>query len=222
MEVREKGKSSFTHLIATLKPGEKIITESGAMASTDRGIDIRSELKGGILSAIARKLFGGESLFINTFKNNSPIPQTMVISKSTPGDIVCHELSGQGIFLQPGSFLCCTSGVRLSVKWAGFRFLFGGEGLFRLYAHGNGKIWIGVFGALVERELEGELIVDSGHLVAYDPSVNYKIQLSGGIFSSFFSGEGLVGRLEGRGKVLLQTRSLGGLVGWLNPRLPTR
>ncbi|MCB0356363.1 MAG: TIGR00266 family protein, partial [Bdellovibrionales bacterium] len=146
--------------------------------------------------------------------------QTMVISKATPGDVVCHELKGDKLYLQPGAFLCCTPGIQLSVKWAGFGYLFGGEGLFRLCAQGHGKIWLGVFGAFIERELKGELLVDTGHLVAYPENVKYKIQLSGGIFSSFFSGEGLVGRLEGQGKIYLQTRSLGGLVGWLNPRLP--
>ncbi|MCB0392778.1 MAG: TIGR00266 family protein [Bdellovibrionales bacterium] len=220
MNVIEKGKTAFTHLVVTLEPGEELVTESGAMASSDKGIDIRAELKGGIFSSLIRKFFGGESAFINTFKNKSPIPQTIVISKTTPGDMICHELNGNGLYLQSGSFICCTPGIKLDVKWAGFRYMFGGEGLFRLYVHGRGKVWIGVFGALVEKDLAGELIVDTGHLVAYPPSVNYKIQLSGGIFSSFFSGEGLVGRLEGRGKVLLQTRSLGGLVGWLNPRLP--
>ena len=85
---------------------------------------------------------------------------------------------------------------------------------------GTGKVWIGVFGALVKHELQGEMIVDTGHLVAYPPEVNYKLQMSGGIISSFTSGEGLVGRLEGHGTIYLQTRSLGGLVGWLNPRLP--
>lgn len=219
MEVIEKGKSSFTHLAITLKPGEKIITESGAMASMDKGIDIYTELKGGLLSSLARKIFGGESAFLNTYFNKGTIPQTIVISKITPGDIYCHELKGEGIFLQPGSFVCSSPSVKLQVKWAGFRFLFGGEGLFRLYASGVGKLWIGVYGALVEKEIQGEFIVDTGHLVAYPSTVSYHIQLSGGIISSFTNGEGLVGRLEGRGKVLLQTRSLGGLVSWLNPRL---
>lgn len=219
MEVREKGRSAFTHLIVALEPGERIITEAGAMASMDKGIDITSQLRGGWFKALLRKLLGGESAFLNTYQNHGSIPQSLVISKVTPGDMYCYELQGNSIYLQPGAFVACTSGVKLQVKWAGFRFLFGGEGLFRLTASGVGKVWIGVFGALVERELTGEMIIDTGHLVAYPPSVNYKIQLSGGLISSFTSGEGLVGRLEGHGKVLLQTRSLGGLVSWLNPRL---
>ena len=220
MEMLERGKTSFTHLVCQLDPGDEIITESGAMASQDAGIDLDTNLKGGFFNAIIRKIFGGESLFINTFTNRANVRQSMVISKETPGDVYCHELKGDSLFLQPGAFLCCTPGVELSTKWAGFKFLFAGEGLFRLQVSGTGKVWIGVFGTLLERELNGELIVDSGHLVAYPDNIQYKLQLSGGLISSVTSGEGLVGRLEGRGKILMQSRSLGGLVGWLNPRLP--
>jgi uncharacterized protein (AIM24 family) len=45
------------------------------------------------------------------------------------------------------------------------------------------------------------------------------IQLAGGLFSSFFGGEGFVTRVEGKGKIIIQTRSLSGLAGWINPRL---
>ncbi len=220
MKIVEKGKSAFTHLAVSLDPQEEIVTESGAMASMDTAISIKAGFKGGIFSAILRKLFGGESAFFSTFKNQSSSIKTIVITKETPGDIVCQELDGDRLYLQPGAFVCCTPGIDIDLKWAGFRYLFGGEGLFRLVASGRGKVWIGVFGSFVERELSGELIVDTGHLVAYPENISYKIQLSGGIFSSFFSKEGLVGRLEGHGKVLLQTRSLGGMVSWLNPRLP--
>jgi len=94
----------------------------------------------------------------------------------------------------------------------------GGEGLFRLKIYGTGTVWYGAFGSIVEKEVNGTYIVDSGHLLSYPPSIKLRIQLSGGIFSSFFSGEGLVLRLEGSGKIKLQTRSIGGLAGWLNPR----
>ncbi len=46
-----------------------------------------------------------------------------------------------------------------------------------------------------------------------------KLQLAGGIFSSLFGGEGFVTRVEGKGKIVIQTRSLSGLANWLNPRL---
>jgi uncharacterized protein (TIGR00266 family) len=222
MEVIERGKTAFTHLECILNPQEKIITESGAMASMDSGLEMKTGLKGGFLTALLRKFLGGESIFFNTFINLGSKPKKLIITKETPGDIVCRELNNETLFLQPGAFLCCTPGIKISLRWAGFRFLIGGEGLFRLAASGSGKVWIGVFGSLIEKEVAGEIIVDSGHLVAYSPNIKYKLQLSAGIFSSFFGKEGIVGRLEGHGKIILQTRSLNGLVSWLNPRLPVR
>ena len=46
-----------------------------------------------------------------------------------------------------------------------------------------------------------------------------KVQLAGGIFSSFFGGEGLVTRIEGKGKIIIQTRSMNGLSQWVNSKI---
>jgi uncharacterized protein (AIM24 family) len=71
----------------------------------------------------------------------------------------------------------------------------------------------------MEHSLDGELIVDTSHLVIYEPQLKLKVQLAGGLFSSFFGGEGLVTRVQGKGDIVIQTRSLQGLKSWLNPRL---
>ncbi len=70
-----------------------------------------------------------------------------------------------------------------------------------------------------EREIDGEYIVDTSHLVAYEEHMKLKVQLAGGVLSSIFGGEGLVTRVEGKGRIIIQTRSLDGLKGWLNPKL---
>ncbi len=82
-----------------------------------------------------------------------------------------------------------------------------------------GKVWYGAYGELLEKDVEGEYIVDTAHLVSYQPHLKLKVQLAGGIFSSFFGGEGLVTRIQGTGKIVIQTRSLTGLANWLNPRI---
>ena len=129
------------------------------------------------------------------------------------------RLNGGGLCLQPGAFVACTPGMSLGVQWAGFGSLIAREGLFKLRVSGTGTVWYGAYGAMLEKMVDGEHVVDSGHLVAYEPQMKLKIQLAGGIFSSFFGGEGLVTRVEGKGKVIIQTRSLSGLAGWLNPKL---
>ncbi len=219
MEVKIRGGKSFSFLRVILKPRESIITESGAMASQDTAIELRSKLNGGgIFRALLIKFLGKESLFINNFQNISNQDRHIVISQSMPGEIFEANLNGEVLYIQPGAYVASTPGISFSIRWAGISSFLGGEGLFRLKIEGVGKVWYGAYGAVVEKEVVGEYIVDSGHLLSYPPSINLNVQLSGGLFSSFFSGEGLVLRLEGRGKIKLQTRSIGGLAGWLNPR----
>ena len=104
----------------------------------------------------------------------------------------------------------------MSVGFAGFASIFGGEGFFRLKVGGNGTVWIGGYGAIVERELTSELTIDSGHLIAYETTVSLTGGLAGGLVSSFLSKEGVVMRARGPGRVYLQTRSLDGLATWTN------
>lgn len=219
MLVDIKGKPAFTHLQVALNPGEMILTEAGAMASMDSGLDIRATLGGGVAGALARRFLVQESFFINQIINGRDSTQRVIITRPTPGDILCIDLNNERIFLQPGAFLACTPSITLSTGWAGIASFIGREGLFRQQASGTGKVWIGAFGALIEKEIDGEFIVDTAHLVAYEPGITLELQFAGGVFSSFFGGEGLVTRLAGKGRVILQTRSLPGFAGWLNSRL---
>jgi len=133
--------------------------------------------------------------------------------------MMVKELNGNSYCLQPSAYICSTQGVKLGIKWAGFASLIAREGLFKLVVSGNGKVIFGSYGAMIEKQVEGEYIVDTSHLVAYDPNIKLKIQLSGDIISSITSGEGFVTRLIGSGKIVLQSRSLSGLSSWINRHL---
>lgn len=219
MKSEIKGGASFSNIHLELSSGEKIITESGAMASMDSGIDLRSKTNGGFFRAFFMKFLGAESFFINTFTNTKSTNQNIVLTKPSPGQIISTDLSnGQELFIQPGAFIACTPKVNFSLRWAGFSSFIAKEGLFRLSIQGPGTVWYGAFGSIIEKEVNGSYIVDTGHLLSYPKTITLKIQLAGGIFSSFFSGEGFVARLEGKGTIKIQTRSIGGLAGWLNPR----
>ncbi len=143
----------------------------------------------------------------------------MTLTQGTPGEIRQVRLKDESICLQPGAYVASTRNLKLGVKWAGLASFIGREGLFKLLVSGDGILWYGAYGGLVEKQIEGQYIVDTGHLVAYQPHMKLKVQLAGGLVSSFLGGEGLVTRVEGYGKATLQTRSLSGLAGWLNPRL---
>ncbi|MGC2656795.1 MAG: AIM24 family protein, partial [Bryobacteraceae bacterium] len=51
--------------------------------------------------------------------------------------------------------------------------------------------------------------VQTGHLVAFEPTVSYDIQMVGGIRTAIFGGEGLfLATLTGPGRVILQSMTL--------------
>lgn len=219
MKTEIPGKPSFAYLHVDLEPGESVIAESDAMATMAADLDMKAGFNGGFFGGLAKKFFGGESLFVNTFTNNGADTKRVTLVQGTPGDMHEVQLNGESICLQPGAYIASTPGLKLGVKWAGFGSFIGREGLFKLQVSGTGTLWYGAYGGLIEKEIDGEYIVDTSHLVAYEPQMKLKVQLAGGIFSSFFGGEGLVTRVEGKGKVIVQTRSLDGLASWMNPKL---
>jgi uncharacterized protein (TIGR00266 family) len=219
MNVEMKGAPSFAHLHVQLEPGESIIAEADAMSSMSANLDMMTRFNGGFFSGLCKRYLGGESLFINEFINNTGETCKLTLAQATPGNMREVDLNGETLCLQPGAYICSTPGIKLGLKWAGFASFIGREGLFKLTVSGVGKVWYGAYGELLEKDVEGEYIVDTAHLVSYQPHLKLKVQLAGGIFSSFFGGEGLVTRIQGTGKIVIQTRSLSGLANWLNPRI---
>jgi uncharacterized protein (TIGR00266 family) len=217
MDVQIRNRPSFAHLMVRMNPGDRMVAEAGAMASMDPSVSMQARWNGGFFGAIARRVAGGESLFVNDFVATAP--GHIVLTQPVPGDIACVDLQGESLYLQPGAFLACEPTVRLSVSLAGFASWIGAEGLFRLKVQGVGRVWFGAHGAIFSREVDGQYIVDSGHLVAYDPTLSLHVGASGGIFSTLFGGEGLVTRMRGRGRIYLQSRSLSGLAAWTNSHL---
>jgi uncharacterized protein (TIGR00266 family) len=215
-----EGGVAFRYLQVTLAPGESLVTEAGAMASMAPNVALHSRLSGGFFKAILRATLGGESLFINTFSNPTSTPLSLTLTSPLPGDIGCVTLGeGESISVESGAFICSTPDVRFSLRFAGFTSFIAREGLFKIDLHGPGTVWFGSYGAVEERTVQGEMIVDSGHLIAYDPGVRLKLQLSNGIFGSFFGGEGIVTRVEGSGRIFIQTRSVTGLASWANSKM---
>jgi uncharacterized protein (TIGR00266 family) len=218
MKVQIKGGEAFSYVEVELAPGDSLTTESDAMSSMDAAIDLTAHFNGGFIQGLLRKYLGGESLFISRFTNNTQQPRKLTVVQPTPGQITCRELKGETFYMQPGAFLACEEGVKLGLSFAGFTSFIAREGLFRMAVSGEGRVWFGAYGALLEQEIDGEYIVDTSHLVAYESDIKLNLQLAGGLFSSIFGGEGLVTRVSGKGKIIIQTRSLSGLASWLNPK----
>jgi uncharacterized protein (TIGR00266 family) len=212
---------SFALLTVHLDQGEQLIAEAGAMVSKSGGIEIETAASGGILGSLKRNVLGGESFFQNTFSATEAGEVTLAPPLS--GDVIRHDLTEETLYVQSGSFLACEPDVDLDTKFGGGRTFFGGEGLFLLSLSGSGPTFLSSYGAIHERQLdEGETYtVDTGHIVAFEETMNFSVERVGGLKSTLFSGEGLVCTFTGPGTVWLQTRSFDHFLSFLIPKLPS-
>ncbi len=215
MDAQILGNPDYGELLIRLEAGETVSIEGGAMSRMTPTLDMRSRILGGVLSGLARKLFGGESLFVGEYGGTNG--GELALSPSLPGTVCHRRIEGDELYLTAGSFLACTPGITLKTRFGGFRALFSGEGAFLIHVSGTGDIWFNAYGAVVERQLDGELKVDTGHVVGWEPGIAYKIGGMGGLKSTLFSGEGLTMNFNGQGTIWLQSRNLPATAGWLSP-----
>ncbi len=222
MRVDIRHSPSFAIARLSLAAGEKIRTESGAMALHSAGVGLEAKMQGGLMKSLKRSVMGGESLFVSTY-TAPPEGGWVEVAPALPGDIFSVEVDGSYI-LTRGAFLASTDGLELDTKWGGFGSLAGGEGGFLVHITGTGTLVGSCYGALDRHALAaGETItVDSGHLVSYTEGITVQSRraAAGGIVQSVKSGESLVFDVTGPGEVATQSRNPKEFVSWLAPRLP--
>jgi uncharacterized protein (TIGR00266 family) len=204
--------------IAFDQAGEELVTESAAMVARDTDLRMVTAFQGGILAAAKRKLLGGESLFTNTFTATAP-GQTLWLSPSAEGDVEVIEMNGSfRMFLSSGAFLAAAPSVTIETKWQGARGFFSGAGLFLLSASGYGPLFFAAYGGIHAIDVgPAGYICDTGHVVAFTGGLSYEVSRVGGLKSLFFSGEGLICRFSGQGRLWVSTRNPGSLVSFLQP-----
>lgn len=192
--------------------------ESGAMMAMSAGVTLESKAHGGVMKSLKRAALGGESFFVSTY--TAPSAGGFVdVAARLPGDVTSLALDGRGLFISKGSWLANESTVEVDTQWGGFKNLFGSEGGFILRTSGVGQVVFACYGALEVWTLEAgqHFTVDTGHMVAYEESVNLQIrQAAGGLVQTFKSGEGLVFDFTGPGRVWTQTRNPNELLGWIS------
>jgi uncharacterized protein (TIGR00266 family) len=221
MNVEILYRPSFSLAKVALTAGETIQTETGAMVSMSTDLQVDTNMRGGFLKSLTRSVLGGESFFINTYTASSKGGE-ITIAPALPGDVITMEMKGETYLVQSGSYLASSNGVTMDTKWGGAKTFFGGEGLIMLRCAGNGTLILSSYGAIHELNLDAgqTYTIDTGHLVAFDERLGFKVRTIGGLKTTFLGGEGLVVDLTGPGKVLMQTRSVGAFLGWLTPKLP--
>ncbi|MBN1283812.1 MAG: TIGR00266 family protein [Anaerolineae bacterium] len=225
MEYQIKG-SVMQTLEVRLGQGEAMYTESGGMAWLMGDVEMHTSGRGGLGKMLGRML-SGESLFLTTYTCRGS--QAMItFAPEAPGKIIVFELAaGQEIIAQKDSFMCAEDSTELAIHFrkrlgAG---LFGGEGFIMQKVTGPGMAFLEVPGEIVEYNLQSgqTLKVDPGHIAAFEPSVDFDIQMVKGVSNILFGGEGLfLATLKGPGRVWLQTMTLPNLAGKLAPYLPTK
>jgi len=206
----------FLHV--SLRKGEKIFCESGAMVMMESALQVKGQLRGGLGRALMRRLATDESLFQQEIEAVGGDGDCL-LSPTLPGAIELLDVTpGESYTLSDGSFLAAENGVevkaRMNTLGGG---LFGGTGGFVIMeASGRGKLAVSGFGSIFALDIspERETVIDNAHAVAWSSGLQFEVgmpQTGGGFFgnmvNSVTSGEGLVIRFRGRGKVVICSRN---------------
>jgi uncharacterized protein (TIGR00266 family) len=220
MDITLKHQPAFSIAFVKVGPNEVIRVEPGAMVSHTEGMQMETKAEGGLFGGLKR-MVAGESFFQNTWQapaNGGEI----TLAPSLPGDLFNLEIGSGDFYLASGAYVASENGVKTDASWGGSRGFFGGGGLILLKVTGSGTILAASYGAIIERQLAAgeKYVVDTGHIVGFDGSIQFTVEKSGTWKSTILGGEGFVCRLTGPGRVYLQSRSEEAFLGWLIPKLP--
>ena len=222
-----------------LDPGESAVAEAGAMMYKDSSVQMETIFGDGSgtggasfmdkLMGAGKRLLTGESLFMTVFTHTGSGKAHVAFGAPYPGNILPIKLTTVGgcLICQKDSYLCAAKGVSISIYFQRkiLTGLFGGEGFIMQKLEGSGMTFLHAGGTVLERRLAaGEILhVDTGCIVAFEPSVQFDIQQAGNIKTALFGGEGLFfAVLQGPGKVWLQSLPFSRLAGRMLRAAPQR
>ena len=209
-------------VICHLNKGEKMISDSGAMAWMDPCM--KMETNGGGAGKIISRMFSGETLFRNSYTANKD--GLIAFASSFPGKIVAIDVEpGKEVIIQKSAFLASEENVETSVcfnkKFSSG--IFGGEGFIMQKLSGDGLAFLEIDGSVMEYELAiGEsMLINTGYLAAMSESCKLKVETVAGLKNKFFGGEGFFNTaVSGPGHVWIQTMPANKMAGALRPYIP--
>jgi len=215
-----------------LDPGETVIAEAGTMVYMEQGITFEARMGDGSepnqsvmgkLFQAGSRILTGESLFITHFTNQGHGKSRVAFAAPYPGTIIPVDLRQvrNSLIVQKDGFLCAAFGTKLTItlnKKIGSGLL-GGEGFILQKVEGDGKAFIHAGGTVIEKQLNNETLrIDTGCVVAFEPSLDFDIEASGSLKSMVFGGEGIfLATMRGTGKVWLQSMPIRKLIRALAP-----
>ncbi len=204
---------------------EELVAEAGSMVAMSGSINTSTTLrkgKGGGLMGGLKRMLAGESLFLSVFRTGSDSGEIFLAPKLL-GDILPYQMQGRELVIQATGYLASTPGIDVEVGFQGFKSLFSGESVFWLRASGQGLILLSAFGGIYEIDVNGEYVVDTGHIVAFEKTLDFAIGKANSSWAgAIFGGEGLVCRFQGRGKVYCQTHNPGAFGSLVGSQLPPK
>ena len=218
----------FLHV--SMRRGDKIYCESNAMVMMEEALELKGKLQGGVVQSFLRRFANDESLFqqhIEAVHGDGDC----LLSSTLDGDMQILEVGQAQYTLSDGAFVAATDTVNINVKMQGLGgALFGQTGGFLvMHTSGQGQVVVSGFGTLFELEVAPgkDVIIDNGHVVCWDSRLTYNLSVStsrssgmlGNLVNSFTSGEGMVLRFSGQGKVVVCSRNRANFLQWLTAKL---
>ena len=222
---------SFAMLRVDLAPGQTVVAEAGAMVARHQPVTMEAKLNASrnagffamlksLIVALIRKVIGGETFIVNHFTTAQG--GSVWLAPAMAGQISYRRLNGEKLVLSTGAYLAHSGDVQIGMRFGGLRGILAKEGAFFLELSGHGELWFTSYGGVEAIDINGPFSIDNGHLVGYEGGLRFDIgSVGGGLMGMFASGEGLVCKFNGQGRVYLQSRNLSSLVGWLTPLLPS-
>jgi uncharacterized protein (TIGR00266 family) len=226
----------FLHV--SMKQGEKIYCESDAMVMMESALDLRGRMTGGLGSAIMRRFANGESFFqqhIEAVRGSGDC----LLSPTLPGAIEVVDVGARQYLMNDGAFVAATSGTEMKVRTQslGNALFAQSGGFFVMETSGTGQVVVSGFGSMFQLDVEPgkDVVIDNSHVVCWDNSLRYEISVTtgggagggggiggflGNIVNSVTSGEGIVLKFSGSGKVFICSRNRDAFLKWTQSGKP--
>lgn len=220
----------FLHV--SLTRGEKIYCESDAMVMMEANLDLKGRISGGIMGSLMRRMASGESFFqqhIEAMRGDGDC----LLSPTLPGAMQIVDIGPERYTLNDGAFVAATSGVEMKTRMQslGNALFAQSGGFFVMEASGSGKLVVSGFGSLFQLEVTPgqDVIIDNSHVVCWDSTLHYEISVTtggggiggmiGNMINSQTSGEGVVLRFKGSGKIWVCSRNRDAFLEWIKKEL---
>lgn len=217
----------FLHV--SMKQGDKIYCESDAMVMMETNLELKGRMTGGIGGAIMRRFANGESFFqqhIEAVKGDGDC----LLSPVLPGALEVVDVGAKQYLLNDGAFVAATSGTEMKVRMQniGNALFAQSGGFFVMETSGTGQVVVSGFGSMFQLDVVPgkDVIIDNSHVVCWDNTLRYEISVTtasggglggmlGNIVNSMTSGEGIVLKFSGTGKVFICSRNRDSFVEWM-------